>query len=214
MKFPQPIQEGTQHTGKSPKVSWRCPVCLQFSTLDRMPGVDDAVQGQLRVGIRRCSNPVCLEAIFVELVDHGVNVHACYPSQVITFDSTNLPEGVVKSLKEALTCHAHQCFVAAAIMIRKTLEELCTHQNVTQGNLKTKIAQLANTITLPQELLAAMDELRLLGNDAAHIESRTFTEIGKTEIEVAIEFTQEILKAVYQYQHLLERLRLLKAPPK
>jgi hypothetical protein len=55
-----------------------------------------------------------------------------------------------------------------------------------------------------------MQELRLLGNDAAHIESQTFNEIGKNEIEVSIEFTKEILKAVYQYENLLEKIRGLK----
>lgn len=55
-----------------------------------------------------------------------------------------------------------------------------------------------------------MDELRLLGNDAAHIESNEFEKIGKPEIEISIEFTKEILKGVYQYEGLLSRLRGLK----
>ncbi len=57
-----------------------------------------------------------------------------------------------------------------------------------------------------------MNHLRLLGNDVAHIESKTFSKINKEEIEVGIEFTKEILKAVYQYQNLLERLIKLKIP--
>ena len=55
-----------------------------------------------------------------------------------------------------------------------------------------------------------MQELRLLGNDAAHIEADTFEKIGKDELEISIEFTKEILKAVYQYESLLEKLRSLK----
>ena len=55
-----------------------------------------------------------------------------------------------------------------------------------------------------------MHELRLLGNDAAHIEANTFEQIGKEELEISIDFTKEILKAVYQYESLLERLRSLK----
>jgi hypothetical protein len=49
-----------------------------------------------------------------------------------------------------------------------------------------------------------------LGNDAAHIESQTFNDVGKTEVEISIEFTKEILKAVYQYEGLLSRIRSLK----
>lgn len=55
-----------------------------------------------------------------------------------------------------------------------------------------------------------MDDLRLLGNDAAHIEAKTFSEIGKEEIEISIDFTKEILKAVYQYENLLDKLKKLK----
>ena len=55
-----------------------------------------------------------------------------------------------------------------------------------------------------------MDDLRLLGNDAAHFEAQTYNEIGKEEIEVSIDFVKEILKAVYQYESLLSKLRNLK----
>lgn len=55
-----------------------------------------------------------------------------------------------------------------------------------------------------------MNELRLLGNDATHIEAQTFSEIGKEEIEVSLEFAKEILKAVYQYENLLQKLKKLK----
>lgn len=69
-------------------------------------------------------------------------------------------------------------------------------------------------ITLPKELLEGMNVLRLLGNDAAHIESKTFDTIGKAEVEAAIEFTKEILKAAYQYSKLLEKLSALKVEAK
>ncbi|MEJ7644319.1 MAG: hypothetical protein WKF87_06970 [Chryseolinea sp.] len=55
-----------------------------------------------------------------------------------------------------------------------------------------------------------LDELRLLGNDAAHIEARVFAEIGPEEIKISLEFTIEILKAVYQYEALVAKLRGLK----
>ena len=53
----------------------------------------------------------------------------------------------------------------------------------------------------------ASDDLRLLGNDAAHIESQESDKVGQEEAEVGIEFTKEVLKAVYQYSALLNRLK-------
>jgi hypothetical protein len=71
---------------------------------------------------------------------------------------------------------------------------------------------LGGKVVLPRELLDGLDDLRLLGNDAAHVDSRIFQRIGKNEVEISVEFTKEVLKAVYQYNDLLTRLRALKKP--
>lgn len=136
-----------------------------------------------------------------------------FPAETIDFDATNIPAGVVASFEEAIKCHASQCFVAAAIMVRKTLEELCRDRQATGDNLKARIRALGAKVVLPQELLEGLDDLRLLGNDAAHIESQEYEKVGKEEVEVGIEFTKEVLKAVFQYSALLGRLRALKKAP-
>jgi hypothetical protein len=116
-------------------------------------------------------------------------------------------------LEEAITCHADGCFVAAAIMVRKTLEELCRDRQAQGRDLKERIRDLGTKIVLPHDLLSGLDDLRLLGNDAAHIESREYDKLGKEEVEIGIEFTKEVLKATYQYSTLLGRLRSLKKNP-
>jgi len=99
-------------------------------------------------------------------------------------------------------------------MVRKTLEEMCRDRQATGNNLKERIRALGTRVVLPRELLDGLDDLRLLGNDAAHIESQEFNQVGQEEVEIGIEFTKEVLKAVYQYVALLGRLRGLKrAPP-
>jgi Domain of unknown function (DUF4145) len=97
--------------------------------------------------------------------------------------------------------------------VRKTLEELCRDRQAAGGNLKERIRALSTKIVLPQELLNGLDDLRLLGNDAAHIESQEYEKVGKEEVEVGMEFTKEVLKAVFQYSTLLSRLRALKKNP-
>jgi hypothetical protein len=67
-------------------------------------------------------------------------------------------------------------------------------------------------LVLPKELFEALDDLRLLGNDAAHVQAKTYDAIGSDEIEVAIALTKEVLKAVYQLEDLVSRLRALKKP--
>jgi hypothetical protein len=81
------------------------------------------------------------------------------------------------------------------------------------GNLKERIKALGTKVVLPTELLDGLDDLRLLGNDAAHIESNEYDKVGQEEVEIGIEFAKEVLKAVYQYSALLNRLRALKKTP-
>src|SRR5690606_30975361 len=101
-------------------------------------------------------------------------------------------------------------YVASAIMVRRTLEELCEDKGCTGKNLSERLKSLKGSVVLPSELLDAFDELRLLGNDAAHIESKNYDQIGREEVGVAIELAKEILKGVYQMSSLVEKLRKLK----
>jgi len=199
-------------------VNVRCPGCKQKGTFDRVvqhdlastrpmpdqPGASEA----LLFGQRRCPDPKCHTQIF--FVAAQGQLIASYPAETIDFDSTNLPPSVLTALEEAVICHASQCYTAAAIMVRKTLEELCRDRGAAGKDLKARLKALASKVVLPTELLDGLDDLRLLGNDAAHIESQTYGQIGKEEVETGLEFSKEVLKAVYQYSALLERLRKLK----
>lgn len=195
-------------------VNLRCPVCLQRGTFENLgANVNDAVilNEAATVGVRRCPDPSCNSLIF--FVWKVGRLVATYPAERIDFDATNLPTPVRAALEEAITCHASQCFIASVIMVRKTLEELCRDRGAQGNNLKERIMALGTKVVLPAELLQGLDDLRLLGNDAAHIESREYDQVGQEEVEVGIDFAKEVLKAVYQYSALLSRLRSLKKTP-
>jgi hypothetical protein len=192
--------------------SLRCPACRQLGVFEALTNVHDvqvAVAPNYWLGQKRCPNAKCNAIVFVVL-DHTANLVRSYPAELIDFDSSNIPLAVTTSFQEALTCHSEECYIACAIMIRRTLEEVCTDKNATGSNLKDRIASLKSRVVLPLELFSAMDELRLLGNDAAHIEAKSYDDVGKDETEVAIALTKEILKAVYQLDDLVRRLQALK----
>jgi hypothetical protein len=190
----------------------RCPACGQNGSFAAAVAIQ-VLPANIFAGLHYCPNQACRTMVFI-VTDHTrQNVLLTFPPEVIDFDATNIPTDVREALEEAITCHAQECFVASAIMVRKTLEELCREKGAKGGNLKDRIADLRSKVVLPQELLDGLDDLRLLGNDAAHIESTVFNGIGREEVEVGIEFTKEVLKAVYQYSDLLARLRALKQNP-
>jgi hypothetical protein len=185
----------------------RCPHCGNTAVLLQI-GKDLGVAVNVYCGQRVCPNPSCKGHIFI--VTSGSKILAAYPPLRIDFDTTNIPEAVRRTFEEAITCHANECFVAAAIMVRRTLEDLCSDQGAKGGTLYSRLKALSEKVVLPKELIDGLDDLRLLGNDAAHVEAITFTEVSRTELDVAIEFTKELLKALYQYSALLGRMRALR----
>ncbi len=204
-----------------PVVTLRCPGCGKIGIFEPFEGIKDATlrgnddlepeknKSNIHAGQRRCPDPNCNTHIF--FISHGGS-KTFYPTELIEFDPSNIPNNVVKAFTEAISCHSHKNYIAGAIMVRKTLEELCHDQSATGDNLKQRIRELKPKVVLPPKLFEGLDNLRLLGNDAAHVDARVFSEIGQTELEVAIDFTKEVLKAVYQYESLLNRLQALSEP--
>lgn len=179
-------------------VNLRCPACRNLGTFNGVGVQDILTDPNTFLGQRRCPNPQCHAHVFVVFDFNRILVS--YPPERIDFDAADVPHPVISALEEAITCHANQCFTAGAIMVRKTLEELCRDRGAQGSNLKDRIRALGTKVVLPKELLDGLDDLRLLGNDAAHIESTEYENIGKEEVETGIDFTKEVLKAVYQYK--------------
>ncbi|NOY48408.1 MAG: DUF4145 domain-containing protein [Chlorobi bacterium] len=190
-----------------PALSARCPHCGKEAVMSQL-GQDLAIGGNYVCGQRVCPDPQCKGHLFV--VSHAGSLLTSYPAIRIDFNAENIPDNVRETFEEALDCYAAGAFVACAIMVRRTLEEVCSDRGAKGGNLKARLSDLQTKIVLPKELIEAMDELRLLGNDAAHIEAQTFDQISTEELDVAIEFAKEILKGLYQYSSLLSKLRGLK----
>jgi hypothetical protein len=102
----------------------RCPGCGQMGTFERLisSSQEFSLANQIVIGERRCPNTECRTVIFV--VWQGKQIARSYPPLRIDFGKTNIPSPIVAALEEAITCHANECFIAAGIMVRKTLEEL------------------------------------------------------------------------------------------
>ena len=128
----------------------------------------------------------------------------------MSFDSAGIPDEILSSVQEAVSAHAASCYRAAAMMVRRTLEVLCDTLDAGGKNLEERIKQLRTKVVLPEALFEGMNEIRFLGNDAAHIESRHYAAVGKAEVEAAIEFTTMILKSLYQLDDLVKKMQALK----
>jgi len=189
----------------------KCPECGHRGTFDTINECNDKITSDNKyfLGQRVCPNPECYCHIFFVYDPQNKKI-ITYPHLRIDFDSKSIPGKIKESLEEAIGCESIEAYIAAAIMVRRTLECLCEDRGATGETLKERIGNLKGKIILPAELFEALDNLRLLGNDAAHIESKDYENIGKDEVNVAIELTKEVLKASYQYEDLLNKLKSFK----
>jgi hypothetical protein len=191
----------------------RCPGCGAVATFDKPGPVPDLISQGHFFGSRVCPNAGCNMHIFFVKDQRSGEVLATFPPQQIDFHRDGVPESVANPMQEAITCHANGCFHAAALMVRRTLEVLCEDQGCQGKDLNTRIAALGEKVVISKELLAGMHDLRLLGNDAAHVELKDYDDVGADEATVAIELGKTLLEVVYQHKGLVERLRGLKKQP-
>jgi hypothetical protein len=132
---------------------------------------------------------------------------------LLDFSIDNLPATCQETLKEAVACHAAGAYRAAAMMVRRLLEEICADNSATGSDLHKRLDALKGRVVLPQARFEAMNELKALGNDAAHVQAKAYDNIGREEAEDSIELVKEILKALYQLKGLVGRLQARKGMP-
>lgn len=163
--------------------------------------------------MRMCPNPKCGSLIYVAGRtgnDGNAEVLATYPPEVIDFDATGLPDGVRTALEESIRCHAAESYRAAAVMVRRTVEEACDEQKVDGDNLYHRIEALRERASLPVALIEGLHDLRLLGNDAVHVDLRDFDNVGEVEASLAVDIAKRFLEALYQNEAILGRLSALR----
>lgn len=201
-----------KHSGNSrgipplAKQAYVCPFCGVMGGFTEQTAV---YAENNRYSLQVCPSREC-HGVVAFISDLKGEVIKTYPALGAPVNGENVPEKIVKVLKEAVDCFSAGHYTASAIMIRRTLEEICAHEGAEGHNLQARIEALKSRVVLPTELLEVMHELRLLGNDAAHVKANSFAEIGQKELEVSIVFTKEIIKALYQYESLLASLRSFK----
>jgi hypothetical protein len=191
------------------RVSIRCPKCGRRGTFDTYPGgPEDLSIGPAIMGHRRCPADDCNTHVF--FIAENRQVVAIYPPETLDFDPAGVPAPVREALEEAIIAHAHGCYRAAALMVRRAIEEICLDKEASGNTLYDRIEALGGQVVLPQPFLEGLHDVRLLGNDAAHVEARVYEEIGDEEVVAGIAIAKELIRAVYQYEAIMGQLRKLR----
>lgn len=209
-------------TSSDNTVQIRCPHCHSMGTFQTavrrhirysktIKNSSKSISYPVEAHIRFCPNSECKSIVFTITQYHNKDVDTIsFPPELLDFNAENLPDELTHTLNEAIICHSQGAYRASAMMVRRLLEELCHDCGAEGKSLYTRLKSLRTQITLPEELFDAMDELKALGNDAAHIEAKAFATIDREESQLSIELAQEILKARYQHRNLVDRLKARK----
>lgn len=189
----------------------RCPACMHQGALTSPPGHElrRSETPNVRYLVRQCPNPDCGLIMFVVAGTGGEALFA-YPPETLDFDATNLPETVLEALSESVQCHAAHCYRASAMMVRRTLEVICEDRGAAGRNLKERLDSMRSTAGVSKDLVDGLDTLRLLGNDAAHVELKDFEDIGEREARLGIAIAKELAKTIYQHRSLVAELDALR----
>lgn len=191
----------------STQFSIMCPMCSSYGTFASL----DYQFSKNNIGIMQffgyamCPNPAC-SGIVLFLENHANQSVDIYPKPLIPFDSEGVPTEIEESFREALICQSQGCYMAAAVMVRSTIEKICHNKNAKGGNLLKKIENLKEMGLIPTAYLSGMDLIRELGNDSVHVFLTNFENIGKEEVDVAIDITKNIMEFTYRSSLLIERL--------
>lgn len=204
-------------------ISIRCPHCRELGSFAMITGgarsfrkrgtkAGSSTIQMCYASMRVCPNVKCLGIVFI--IEQGNDVVEIEPPELLDFNPEGLPPRLQQTLREAVACHGAGAYRAAAMMVRRLLEEICEANDAKGSNLHQRLAALRKCIVLPEPLFDAMSEHKALGNDAAHIEAISYDNIGAEESQDSIELAKEIVKSLYQLKGLISRLQARKAAQK
>lgn len=115
--------------------------------------------------------------------------------------SWSVPKAIRNAFSEAVHCQNAKSFTATAIMCRKALEGVCENHGATGRNLQARLKDLKDQGVIEGRLFQWADELRLVGNAAAHDVS---VEVNAQDASDTLDFTRAVLEYVYTFREQFE----------
>jgi hypothetical protein len=115
-----------------------------------------------------------------------------------------IPEELQQSLAESIKCHMAEAHTATAIMCRRTIEGFCQIKGSNERTLDKSIKKLKEDGIINEQLYEWANQLRLVGNEAAHNISATFSAVDAKDI---LDFTIAILDFTYSFKDKFDKFK-------
>lgn len=114
------------------------------------------------------------------------------------------PAQIRAAVEEGSKCYRARAFTAAAIMCRKTLEGVCEAHGVKERTLDALLKKMLETDKIDKRLYEWSDQLRIIGNEAAHGISVTSS---PQDARDALDFTIAIIDYLFSYRDQFEKFK-------
>lgn len=154
----------------------------------------------------KCDAVFLLESNFYEIpgevcASQGVDI--LYPTNR-NVSMAGMPESTARAYTTAARSYQVGLYEPCVIMCRKCIEALCKELGSTKGNLKVRLESLRKNGHIDQKLLTWADELRLIGNDAAHDLDIV---IEQVDAQDSLEFVEAILMYAFSLTRKFEEFK-------
>jgi hypothetical protein len=192
-----------------------CPHCREISVFTISPGTNANQFAMHQVGtlmwaIMQCSG--CLNFILGCVNRTGNTVwtyHSHFPlGKPDDSVAPEVPANVAADFQEALKCRWLDCFKAALIMCRRSIETSCVDLKAKDGGLVAMIEDLATKGVITTPLKDMAHQVRLQGNIGAHAgDDDTLIGLNGPTVDAVISFAREYFHHVYVMPDKLKKIR-------
>ncbi|MFF0074621.1 DUF4145 domain-containing protein [Streptomyces sp. NPDC005494] len=123
--------------------------------------------------------------------------------------SWQIPEILRRQHEEAHRCFSVKAYTATVVMVRRTLEGVCSNQGVdNRGPLMRRLEQLKESGKIDGRLFEWSQALRLLGNEGAHFSEKVVTEDDAAD---ALALAEALMDYLYVYSAQFEKFKQRRA---
>lgn len=191
--------------------SIQCPFCYElgnFTFEHKVSKIRPTDRKELHFDTLKCGNCASYVLVFWSAAINGL-IHAAHvfpPPILITKAPEDWPKDVGQNWIEAHRSLAGSNWNAAAIMARGALQAALRQQGADGKNLKTEIDDLAVKGILPPVMKDWSNDIRELGNDAAHPQAGQAPPSAKDARDI-VEFLDYLFEYLYTLPHRVAQYR-------
>ena len=109
-----------------------------------------------------------------------------------------IPESLRLEVGEARACFRSGAYTATVVMVRRTLEGICTDNGIKGSTLFKSLAHMKELNLIDGRLFEWAQALRILGNEGAHF---TGSRVSREDAEDSLAFAAAILNYMYVFSN-------------